>query len=557
MLFLFYRGRDMLKIKRDNAIIVILAGLLSLCFQQVLLAKRAAPADVAPVDYEGVRYSAPASRIGVIEAHDTTTGEKLWEKKVYNIFYNPFLEKDIQDVYIVSLHIKGNELSIEDERKRSYRVKIPDHILKRSECGQCAARPFDFKKDLFDPLQTLFINVKSVDLKTGDVLITAMDTRAPKEGLVYNWGDGQIERGDYRKTHVYKDKSRNYCLMVTARYSGESAGRTEALIRFVSAVIKPPVLPETTRVEIPDHPVQLVSRTPDQKGVNPVVGDHLTYFDDAFFNLVSRQTVEYVLSAASSILYDLFDGDVVKENNGFKQALLRDQKSKGMCAFWYTRPITIVSGDYGFRGVIQYSSFFHEIGHSYVLNFPLRYCYGDKLSGAGGDIFVESMAQIIQHALAYEMVNHYDKYGLSEDVAFDVKRRAVNTMGNVRQGYESYKAKGMKFCSWGEEGSELHPLKLDTCMTIAYVFFVHAENSGKGYLCPLKRMITFLRIFDEDIKQRYDSAHDTPEASIFRATFMTAALSCAFDDDLRQEFKDLNFPVDDARYVKLLDRFRA
>jgi len=48
------------------------------------------------------------------------------------------------------------------------------------------------------------------------------------------------------------------------------------------------------------------------------------------------------------------------------------------------------------------------------------------------------------------------------------------------------------------------------------------------------------------------SENDTPQAADFRATFMTAVLSYAFDKDLRQEFKALNFPIDDQEYQSLL-----
>lgn len=526
---------------------------LSLCFSQVVSAKRAAPVEANPVDYKGVRFSAPAAHAGFVEAHDISTGEKIWEKKVYQIFYNPFLEKDVQDVYIASLQMGESELLIKDERGRYYRVKIPAHLLSEKKCSECIARPFDYKSDLFDPVATLLINVKSVDLKTGEVLVTAMDTRAPKDGLLYDWGDGCLERGYYHKTHRYKDKAKNYCLTVTAQYPTHK-GEIQALIRFVPVVIKPLVLSGASSVEIPDHSLQLLSRLQNHEGWHSVRG-RLSYFDDSFFNLTSRATAEYILSVASGLFYDLFDGDVVKENGSFKQVLLRDPKFKLMYALWYARPVAIVSGNYGFGGVIQYSSFFHEIAHNYVLNFPTDYYYGDKIAGPGSGFFSETMSQIMQHVVAYEIVNHYDRYGLSEDVAFDIKRRAINTMRNIRQGYEKYKAQGMRFCSWNDQESGPSEMESDTYMTIAYIFFVHAQNSGQDYLGSLKKMVAFLRAFNEDIMRKYDAGHDTTQASAFRATYMVAALSYVFCEDLRGEFRNLNFPIDDAAYIELLSRF--
>jgi hypothetical protein len=58
----------------------------------------------------------------------------------------------------------------------------------------------------------------------------------------------------------------------------------------------------------------------------------------------------------------------------------------------------------------------------------------------------------------------------------------------------------------------------------------------------------FLENFDESWITQFSPHLDTAEADTFRATMMVSAIAYAFDEDLRQEFKDLNFPVSDEIY---------
>ena len=91
----------------------------------VLHAKRLAPKPVAPVTHEGLSYSAPHDIGGgkvYVSIHNTKTNLRSARVLIYEIKYNPELERDVQDVYIVSLATdkKKNRLVITDERKRVY-----------------------------------------------------------------------------------------------------------------------------------------------------------------------------------------------------------------------------------------------------------------------------------------------------------------------------------------------------------------------------------------------------------------------------------------------------
>ena len=165
------------------------------------------------------------------------------------------------------------------------------------------------------------------------------------------------------------------------------------------------------------------------------------------------------------------------------------------------------------------------------------------------------MAQIFQHSTAYEIINNAKVYGLSEDLVFEIKQSAISSIMMVKNAYEEYINSGMVFSSWNDPVTERDET-FNTFMTLAYKFFEHAEKSGLGYRMPLKRMMMLLQTFCEEDKERYSQFENSPEAENFRATLMVAALSFAFEEDLREEFKRLNFPVDDKIYDELINRIR-
>jgi hypothetical protein len=87
-------------------------------------AKRAAPEPVQPVSDNGITYSAPASKRGVVEAHDDMSGQLVWETEVYSTAYDPELEKDVQDVFITDLRIDNGRLLVSNEKKQEYALDL-------------------------------------------------------------------------------------------------------------------------------------------------------------------------------------------------------------------------------------------------------------------------------------------------------------------------------------------------------------------------------------------------------------------------------------------------
>jgi len=416
--------------------------------------------------------------------------------------------------------------------------------LCRAYSGEAA---FNYSACLFGRPRTLQVSVVGIDRGTGHVECSGGDSARPQEPFTWEWGDGTRSRGFFPQEHSYGNRDRTYVVLVTARYPGGKSDTVRVPVRFGPLSLSParPPLPSGVRVVIPSEKPSLRS-TRAPYGVSP----NLTVFDDSFFQACTREAVEYVLSQAAAIQVDLANNDVCKADGKFEQVLLRDARFGGMYSVWYTDPVCFGVGDYGFKGDIQWSSFFHEMGHNVTLNSPAGFHWGFRQDGPANSIYSETMAQIFQHATAYELVNRGPKYGISEDVALDIAENARSSMGIVRRSYEDYRGNGSHFCSWNDPETEQDDT-FDTFMTIAFKFFEHAEKDGAGYREPVKRLMAFLQRFNPDWEKGFSARKNSVAAEQFRATLAVAALSYALGD-LRREFRELRFPIDDQVFRQLM-----
>ncbi|MBN1916543.1 MAG: hypothetical protein JW889_01435 [Verrucomicrobia bacterium] len=338
-------------------------------------------------------------------------------------------------------------------------------------------------------------------------------------------------------------------MSVTSHHADGTSETESVLVRFVPFSLPAGTtdLLNDTRVDIPSRMLRV---RPTRAPYN--VSPSLTIFDDSFFTACNGETVEYVLTVAAAIQMDLANNNVVKIDERFEQVLLRDPKWRGMYSVWYSDPVCLASGDTGFQGTIEWSSFFHEMGHNVTLNSPAEYHWGFKQDGSANTIYSETLAQIFQHATAYELVNNRDTYGIGPDLAFDIARSPRASMDIVRRSYVDYRKNGCRFCSWNDEKTEPDET-VNTFMTLAYKFFEHAEKDAHGYQEPVKRLMAFLQRFNPEWDKGFSARSNSPQAEQFRATLMSAALSYAFDRDLRQEFRELLFPIDDEVFRQLMD----
>ena len=104
--------------------LVPLAILASLVVSQPCLAKRSAPAAVAPLVVGATSFRAPSTPTGMVEAVDTKTGATLWTKQIYVTRYDPALERDVQDRFISSLRAAEGVLVISVEGGGEYFLNL-------------------------------------------------------------------------------------------------------------------------------------------------------------------------------------------------------------------------------------------------------------------------------------------------------------------------------------------------------------------------------------------------------------------------------------------------
>jgi outer membrane protein assembly factor BamB len=103
-----------------------------LMFASFSFAKRPEPSIVKPVHYGNIVYSVPHWAFengtdqngGSVAASDLKTGKLLWQVQVYSIEYISDLERDIQDVFISSIEIAGNTLTIKNELGHIFSLNI-------------------------------------------------------------------------------------------------------------------------------------------------------------------------------------------------------------------------------------------------------------------------------------------------------------------------------------------------------------------------------------------------------------------------------------------------
>jgi hypothetical protein len=101
----------------------------------VLWAKRVPPKPVNPVVHAGITYSAAAdSRGGYVIATETSTGKELWRTKIFSVHMKPWMEVDVQWVFITDLKLDANALLIRDEKSRCYRLDLDKKRVKKDTC---------------------------------------------------------------------------------------------------------------------------------------------------------------------------------------------------------------------------------------------------------------------------------------------------------------------------------------------------------------------------------------------------------------------------------------
>jgi hypothetical protein len=101
---------------------VVLVLALSLLFASAAFAKRSPPEKVEPIRAGGIEYRVPHNHMGCVESWDTARDELVWRRQVYAVRYDVELERDVQDVFIVSVEMRDKKLVVKNERSSEYQL---------------------------------------------------------------------------------------------------------------------------------------------------------------------------------------------------------------------------------------------------------------------------------------------------------------------------------------------------------------------------------------------------------------------------------------------------
>jgi|GEM_PF-2027624 len=405
--------------------------------------------------------------------------------------------------------------------------------------AQGQTETFNYKKYIQTQSPTLSASTTSIDAANGNVTINGSDLQQPTTPFTFIWGDNTTTSGFFPQTHKYANTQTTYLAKVIANYSATRKDTADVFIGFNKPVIQPIALDSKLRVYIPAS-AGVVS-TPTNLPPIP---------DEFFTGDFSRANAEYILSVIGTIEYDFANENVRLYNGKFEQYLLRDASFGGAYSMWFTSPATVGVGDGFLKDRIDFSALAHELGHNVTLNSPAQFIYGGKIDGQANAIFSETMAQIFQHAAGYEIVNNGATYGLDAVARATLEARfRTSFVGYLRANYDRYLT-DKRFISWNDPATAVDEA-LPTFMTIAYKFCEYAERQNIGYRQPTKRLMAFLQRFNADWQRRYDQLNNNTAADGFRATLMVAALSHAFQKDLRADFRALNFPISDDDFAYL------
>jgi hypothetical protein len=91
---------------------------------------------VVPVESDGVRYSADENGSDqYVSATDIRTAKQLWRVRVFHTHIKPWLEPDVQLVFITELRLVGGSLFVRDGKARCYAIDVRDHRVHKADCG--------------------------------------------------------------------------------------------------------------------------------------------------------------------------------------------------------------------------------------------------------------------------------------------------------------------------------------------------------------------------------------------------------------------------------------
>ncbi|MBT4870458.1 MAG: hypothetical protein HON47_02705 [Candidatus Diapherotrites archaeon] len=177
----------------------------------------------------------------------------------------------------------------------------------------------------------------------------------------------------------------------------------------------------------------------------------------------------------------------------------------------------------------------HEIGHAFWANSNFYY----TLAVPGP--FLQEATAVLTAQYVYEKIKEEpDNFNLSQDAVESLGLVYTDERNYQKSRYEEYISLGMPY-SQDESGPNYAIL---TSQALNYKWFLIGDEYG------WKKFQKFYNGFSYDLKDDFTFWEDGV-SDIEETTYMVAALNVAFEQDFRQDFLDLNFPIDNTLYSKI------
>jgi len=297
---------------------------------------------------------------------------------------------------------------------------------------------FNYKKHTTGRASSFGIKVQTINRATGEVVINGAigDNRQLPTPFTFIWGDNTANTvGYFPQTHKYASITQNQLVRAVADFKDNQKDTAEVFVNFVKSKLSPVSIDPKFKVTIPNQTVPLPIRNSTQFYTQSYFSD--TYFKGPF----TRAEIEYILSVGNAIEFDLANGNVYQFNGKFEQYMLRDSSFGGGYAIPFTTPVSFAMNSRYLdesQEPIGFTSLMHEMGHNITLLMPANFIIWDKVAGSAQSIYAETMAQIFQHAVGYEMVNNAEKYGLDAVESNILRTDFLSSFRQLRFFYQQY-----------------------------------------------------------------------------------------------------------------------
>ena len=172
----------------------------------------------------------------------------------------------------------------------------------------------------------------------------------------------------------------------------------------------------------------------------------------------------------------------------------------------------------------------HEQGHNFFGGTSAFY-YSVAVPGP---LLQESLAVLSAFYTFQDILANQQNYGVSSDAIQSLSFDFANGRAYQESRYQTYLDQGKMF----DANDVLTSQALD------FKMITYGEQHGWNNIERLAKA------FANDLGRQFTFQNDGPSA-VEQSTYIIAALNAAFRRDFRQEFRDLNFPIDDALFGNL------